>query len=197
MNRDRVSDDELPQILPAVRAGDPAALDRLVALLYDDFRRAAAGLMRRERPDHTLQPSALVNEALMKLLASDLFRTATEREQVFRAAVRAMREVLIDHHRQRMARKRPGAYRRHPLDAVLDHFVQVEGLRFADLNEALDNLARVDARACLVTTFHIFLGMSHPEVGKALELSQKQVERDWQFARAWLRDQLKADETRP
>jgi RNA polymerase sigma factor (TIGR02999 family) len=197
MNRDQFSDDELAKLRPAVRVGDPIALDRLVKILYDDLRRTAAGLMRRERPDHTLQPSALVHEALMKLLSSNFVQTATDREQVFRAAVRAMREVLTDHHRSRMARIRPGAFRRHPLDAVLDHFVAVEGIPFADLNEALDNLAKEDARACLVTTFHFFLGMSLPEVAQSLELGQATVERDWHFARAWLRGQLKPDGSRP
>jgi RNA polymerase sigma factor (TIGR02999 family) len=197
MTPDRLPPENLHALLAAVRDGDSTARDQLVALLYDHLRLSAARLMRHVRPDHTLQPSALVHEALIKLISSDLFQTATDREHVYRAAVRAMRQVLIDHHRHRTSRKRPGAYRRHPLDTVLDHFATVEGIPFADLNEALDGLVKVDARACLVVTFHIFLGMSLPEVGTSLELSQKTVERDWRFARAWLRDQLKPDESRP
>src|SRR5688572_17399864 len=101
MTQDRLPPEELDALFAALRDGDTTARDRLVALLYDDLRLAAARLMRRVRPDHTLQPSALVHEALVKLLAGDTLRTATDRQHLYRATVRAMRQVLTDHHRHR------------------------------------------------------------------------------------------------
>src|SRR6516165_2718658 len=98
-------DPALDQLIAVVRGGDTAVRDRLVALLYDDLRRTAAGLMRRERPDHTLQPSALVNEAVLKLLHSRALQTANDREHAYRLIVQAMRQVLIDHARRRRTRQ--------------------------------------------------------------------------------------------
>jgi RNA polymerase sigma factor (TIGR02999 family) len=181
------------QLLAAVRAGDTAARDRLVALLYDDLRRTAAGLMRRERPDHTLQPSALVNEAVLKLIHSRTLQTAHDRDHAYRLIVRAMRQVLIDHARGRtMKQGKLGV--RHPLDAVIDHVEQVHRVPLPSLDAALDRLAVVNARACIVTTFHSLLGMSLPEVAEALEVAESTVMRDWAFARAWLLDQLDPEE---
>jgi RNA polymerase sigma factor (TIGR02999 family) len=189
--------EELDALLAASRDGDTAARDRLVALLYDDLRRAAARLMRRARPDHTLQPSALVHEALLKLLAGDTLRTAADRQHLYRAAVQAMRQVLTDHHRHRASRRGPGRWGRHPLDVVLDHLTSGQGVAVEALGEALDRLAAVDARACLVTTFRFFLGLSLAEAAEALEIAEATAERDWRFARAWLRDELRPGESRP
>jgi RNA polymerase sigma factor (TIGR02999 family) len=183
----------LDQLLAAVRAGDTAARDRLVALLYDDLRRTAADLMRRERPDHTLQPSALVNEAILKLIRSRALQTANDRDHAYRMIVLAMRQVLTDHARRRRTKQgRLGI--RHPLDAAIDHIERVHRVPLPSLDAALDRLAVVNARACLVTTFHSLLGMSLPEVAEALEVAPSTVMRDWAFARTWLLDQLEPDE---
>src|SRR5262245_29166372 len=101
MTPDRLPPEDLDTLLSRLGDGGTVARDRLVALLYDDLRRAAARLMRHVRPDHTLQPSALVHEALLKLLAGDALRTAADRQHLYRATVQAMRQVLIDHHRHR------------------------------------------------------------------------------------------------
>jgi RNA polymerase sigma-70 factor, ECF subfamily len=172
-------------------AQDPE--DQLVRAIYDELRRIAARMMLRERPDHTLQPSALVHEALIRLFAGNVFDQARDRQQVLAAAVQAMRQVLIDHHRHRHAVKRGGGWQRHPLDAALDYFRTVQGLDFAALHEALDRLAALSPRQALVVNLHFFLGLSLDEVAETLGVSVKTVERDWRLARAWLRDQLGGD----
>jgi RNA polymerase sigma factor (TIGR02999 family) len=150
--------------------------------------------MRQERPGHTLQTTALVHEALIKILADRTLANGTDRTFLLKAASKAMRQVLDDHQRHRDTLKGPGRRRRTPLDAVLDHLADVEKLPFLDLHEALQVLEGVDARAALVVEFHIFLGMSLPEVAETLGISQKTVERDWKFARGWLRARLKPEE---
>jgi RNA polymerase sigma factor (TIGR02999 family) len=186
-------DSTLDQLIEAVRADDTAARDRLFALLYDDLRRTAGILMRRERPDHTLQPSALVNEAVLKVIRSQTLRAANDRDHAYRLIVRAMRQVLIDHARRRKPQQRKLGIR-HPLDEVIDHIEHVHRVPLSSLDEALDRLAAVNARACIVTTFHSLLGMPLPEVAEALEVAQSTVMRDWNFARAWLLDQLDPEE---
>lgn len=182
------------RLLAAVRSGDLAARDRLIARIYEDVRRAAARLMWNARPEHTLQPTALANEALLKLLAGDAIRSATDREHIYRAAVQAMRQVLIDHHRRRSTAKRVGGWRRRVLDEVLEHLHQARNTDIEALDEALDRLAAIDARACLVTTFHAFLGLDLAETARALEISLATAERDWKYARSWLRAQLRPEE---
>jgi RNA polymerase sigma factor (TIGR02999 family) len=171
---------------------DESALDRdrLVRVLYDELHRVAVRLMRRQRPGHTLQPSALVNEALMRLLAGGLLDRRADRRIVLGAAVQAMRSVLTDHHRRREAGKRGGALQRHPLDGVLLHFEDREKTRYIDLDAAIDELARLEPRQALVVTFRYFLGMSVPEMAEVLSMSVSSVEADWRLARAWLRDCL-------
>jgi RNA polymerase sigma factor (TIGR02999 family) len=190
---DPLHDPALDQLIAAVRAGDTAARDRMVALLYDDLRRTAADLMRRERPDHTLQPSALVNEAVLKLLRSQALQTANDRDHAYRMIVLAMRQVLIDHARRRRTKQGKLGIR-HPLDAVIDHIEQGHRVPLPSLDAALDRLAVVRPRACIVTTFHSLLGMSLPEVAEVLEVAPSTVMRDWDFARAWLLDQLDPEE---
>jgi RNA polymerase sigma factor (TIGR02999 family) len=167
-----------------------SALDGLVRAIYDELRRIAGRLMLRERPGHTLQPSALVHEALIRLFAGKAFENPADRQRVLAAAVVAMRQVLIDHHRHRQAAKRGGGWQRHPLDDVLAYFENTQRLDFLALDEALDRLAGLNPRQCLVVTFHSFLGLPMSEIAETLEISLKSVERDWRLARAWLKDQL-------
>ncbi|HEX8199378.1 MAG TPA: ECF-type sigma factor [Isosphaeraceae bacterium] len=188
------SGDGLAELLGRVRAGDADAEDQLVALLYQDLRAIAARRMRRERPDHTWQPTVLVNEALLRLRADGTLEAATDRTFLLKAASRAMHQLLIDHHRRRNAEKRGGRLRKHSLDIALDHLAADE-ISVIALRDELDRLARLDERAALVVHFRFFLGMSPADVAEALGVSQKTVERDWRFARAWLRDRLKPSES--
>ena len=180
---------ELTLILERARAGDEGARDKLVAQVYDELRQVASGLMRRERADHTLSPTAVVNEAVIRLLGDAIFDKAADRSFLFASAARAMREVLIDHARRRAADRRGGGRRRVPLDAVVDYF-QAQGLDLVAVHEALDRLAERNWRQAQVMTLRYFGGMTVPEVAAALGVSTVTVERDWRLARAWLAGQL-------
>jgi RNA polymerase sigma factor (TIGR02999 family) len=150
--------------------------------------------MRRERPEHTWQPTLLVNEALMRLRADGTLAAAPDRTFLLKAASRAMHQLLVDHHRHRSSEKRGGRRQKHSLDVALDHLAHADELPFLELHDELKQLERVDERACMVVHFRFFLGMSPAEVAEVLGISQKTVERDWRFARAWLRDRLKPTE---
>jgi RNA polymerase sigma factor (TIGR02999 family) len=166
-------------ILGRARTGDERARGGLVALVYDELRRVASGLMRRERIDHTLLPNAVVHEAVIRLLGEAVFDKAADRSFLFAAAAaRAMREVLIDHARPRV-----------PLDAVVDDF-EDQGLDVVAVHEALDRLAELDGRQAQVMTLRYFGGMTVPEVAVALGVSVVTVERDGRLARARLASQL-------
>jgi RNA polymerase sigma-70 factor (ECF subfamily) len=179
----------LTMILGRARAGDERARGELIALIYDELRRVASGLMRRERRDHTLSPTAVVHEAVIRLLGEGVFDQAPDRRFLFTAAARAMREVLIDHARRRAAGRRGGGRRRVALDAVVD-YLEEQGLDVVAVHEALDRLAALDGRQAQVMTLRYLGGMTVAEVAAALGISVTTVEHDWRLARAWLAGQL-------
>src|ERR1700758_2478073 len=152
-------------VLGRARTGDERARGELIGFIYGELRRVASGLMRRERPDHTLSPTAVVHEAVIRLLGEAVFDTAADRSFLFASAARAMREVLIDHARRRSAARRGGGRRRVPLDAVADYFEE-QGLDIVAVHEALDRLAELDGRQAQVTTLRHFGGMTAPEVAE-------------------------------
>jgi RNA polymerase sigma-70 factor (ECF subfamily) len=179
----------LTVILSRARAGNERARDELIGLIYDELRRVASRLMRRERAGHTLCPTAVVHEAVIRLLGAGVFDHAADRRFLFASAARAMREVLIDHARQRAAARRGGGMRRVPLDSVVDYF-EGHGLDVVAVHEALDRLAALDGRQAQVMTLRYFGGMTVAEVAAALDVSVTTVEEDWRLARAWLACQL-------
>jgi RNA polymerase sigma-70 factor, ECF subfamily len=179
----------LTMILGRARAGDERARGELIALIYDELRRVASRLMRRERAGHTLSPTAVVHEAVIRLLGEAVFDRAADRSFLFASAARAMREVLIDHARRRATARRGGGMRRVPLDSVVDYF-QGQGLDVVAVHEALDRLAALDGRQAQVITLRYFGGMTVAEVAAALGVSVATTEQDWRLARAWLAGQL-------
>jgi RNA polymerase sigma-70 factor, ECF subfamily len=187
-------DDGVARLLGRLRGGDADAEGALIALLYKDLRVLAARRMRRERPDHTWQATALVNEVLLRLRGDGTLEKATDRAFLLMAASKAMNQLLVDHHRRHASEKREGRRRKHPLDAALDHLARVDHINPVDLRDELQALARLDGRAALVVHLKFFLGMSPADVAESLGISQRTVERDWNFARAWLRDRLKPTE---
>jgi RNA polymerase sigma factor (TIGR02999 family) len=180
---------DLTALLGEIRAGDADAKDRLVRAIYAELRRLACGLMHHERPGHTLQPSALVHEVLMRLLDGEVLAEVPNRRYLFAAAAHAMRQVLVDHARRRHARKRHGNRVRIPLDQVLAGF-DAQGLDVIALHEALEQLAQDHPRPAQVVTLRFFGGLSIPEVAQNLGVSDTTIESDWRFARAWLKGQL-------
>jgi RNA polymerase sigma factor (TIGR02999 family) len=180
---------EMTLLLEKARGGDGRARDELVTRAYDELRRVASGLMRRERPDHTLSATAVVHEAVIRLLRNAALESVPDRSYLFAAAARAMRQVLIDHARQRATDRRGGGRRRVPLDSVLDYFKE-QRLDVIAVHEALDRLAELNERQAQVMTLRYFGGMTVPEVAESLGVSLATVERDWRLARAWLSAQL-------
>jgi RNA polymerase sigma factor (TIGR02999 family) len=179
-------------LLERARAGDELARGDLVAEIYAELRRVAVGLMRREHPGHTLPPTAVVHEAVIRLLGDAAFDRAPDRSYLFAAAARAMREVLVDHARRRATARRGGGRRRVPLDAVADYFAD-QGLDLIAVHEALGRLAGLHERQSQVVTLRYFGGLTVPEIASALEVSVGTVERDWRIARAWLSNELREE----
>jgi RNA polymerase sigma factor (TIGR02999 family) len=177
-------------VLGRARAGDEDARSELLSLIYGELRRVATGMMREERPGHTLAPTALVHEAVIRLLGDAVLDRAPDRSYLYAAAARSMREVLIDHARTRAAGRRGGGWRRIPLDHVVDHF-ESQGIDILAVHEALDRLAELNVRQSQVMTLRYFGGMTVSEVAAALNVSIVTVERDWRLARAWLIGQLR------
>ena len=177
---------QVTRLLGSLEAGDPGALEQLIGLIYEELHEIAERQMRGERPDHTLQPTLLVNEAFMRLTASNTF-TWQNRAQFFGVAAQAMRRILVDHSRRRRTQKRSGG-QRVPLDVNL-----VGGnhdMDFEDLNEALNRLAELDARQARIVELRYFGGLTIEEVAEVLAFAPSTVKRDWQFAKAWLLAQL-------
>src|SRR5262245_55613910 len=165
---------DLTAILNEARSGGADARERLVRAIYAELRRTAGGLMRRERPGHTLQTTALVHEALLRLLDVDTLADVPNRRYLF-AAAQAMRQVLVDHARRRHARKRDGNRVRVPLDQVLAGFDE-QGLDVIALHEALERLARDHPRPAQVVELRFFGGLSVPEVAATLAVSDTTIE---------------------
>lgn len=182
--------DSIPitRLIELSRAGDPVALDRLLAAVYDDLRDIAARHMYSERPDHTLQPTALVHEAFLRLSnATDL--SFTDRNHYMRAASLAMRRVLVDYARARNAAKREGSLRVTLEDSVAEQPGDVDIL---DLSDALERLREAEPRCAEIVELRFFAGLEVPEVAIVLGISAATVKRDWRFAKAWLARELGA-----
>lgn len=179
---------EITQILKSIESGDSEARGDLIEAAYDDLRRLASGKMARERQDHTLTATALVNEISAKLMADRVVPTEN-RGQFFAYAARAMRNLLIDHTRAKGRIIRGGDRERVGMEqAELDDQKQREDL--LALNEALTTFAEVDSRKAQVVEMKYFGRMTNEEVAEALGISLATVKRDWDVAKAWLFEQL-------
>lgn len=164
----------------------PARDDLLSQTLYDELRAAARGAMSKERREHTLQPTALVHEAMLRLSSQ---RTEwTNRSHFLAVAAKMMRRVLLDHARRRRADKRPDALVRVTLSGLHDdrHAVDVR-----DLHEALQRLEQLDPRAARVVELRGLVGCTMPEAAEVVGISVATAERDWRMGRTWLRRELK------
>jgi RNA polymerase sigma factor (TIGR02999 family) len=182
-------DNNVTRLLHAWREGNLGARDELMPLVYDELRRRAAAYLRRERGGHTLQPTALVHEAYLRMV--DQRASWRNRSQFFGVAAEMMRRILVDRARARRAAKRSGQWARVTLDDAVavtrSADVDVDVL---DLDAALTRLAALDPRKSRIAELRFFGGLSLQETGEVLEVSVATVERDWQFARAWLYDAL-------
>jgi RNA polymerase sigma factor (TIGR02999 family) len=180
---------DVTAILDEARAGNPDAAWRALAMIYAEMRRAAARLMVGERAAHTLQPTALVNEVVVRLLGSEAVVQARDGPALCLAATHAMRQVLIDHARAKGRLKRGGGWKRTDLDSVPD-LSRPAGHADLALQEALQDLAKLSQRQCDVVTLRFYAGMSVPETARALGVSVSTVESDFRIARAWLHNRF-------
>jgi RNA polymerase sigma factor (TIGR02999 family) len=196
MNTAVGTDSEVSALLEEIRAGNAAAGERLVERIYGELHQVAVGLMGAEQADHTLQPTALLHEAFERLFRADLFHHAPNRAYLFGAAVRAMRQVLVEHARRRKAARHGGGHNRLALDAVLLYFEE-RSLDIEALHEALDRLALLHERQSQVVTLRFFGGFTVEEIAAQLGVSTFTIENDFRIARAWLRQQLRPESTTP
>jgi RNA polymerase sigma factor (TIGR02999 family) len=178
------------QLLNSVGAGDPEASEALLDLVYDELRQLAAAKLARERPGQTLQPTALVHEAWLRLEGNGQ-QSWQNRRHFFGAAAEAMRRILIERARRRQAAAKGGfAVREELADSCLAETAPDDELIAVD--EALDQLATVDAEAAALVKLRYFSGLKMHEAAEAMEIPLRNAERLWTFARAWLRNALKA-----
>ena len=182
------SDRSITALLAKLSEGSRDAEAALITQVYSELRRQARYYMRHERPDHTLQPTALVHEAYQRLLQQRQVPWQ-DRAHFFAAAAQLMRHILVDHARARQAGKRGGPQHQVTL---------VEGLRWAEaqsidvlaLNQALERLEELDARQAKIVELHFFAGLGFEEIAALLSLGERTVMRDWSMARAWLKGEL-------
>ena len=182
---------ELTQLLRELGGDNAGALGEALPRVYADLRRVAGGYFKRERVNHTLQPTALVHEAYLKLADQDRVRWRN-RSHFIGVAAQLMRRILVDHARASHAHKRGGQDTRVPLD---DNIAAAAGggVDVLDLDRALTRLAALDARQAQIVDLRYFGGLSIEETADALSLSTATVKRDWQMARAWLARELGAE----
>ena len=185
------ADHEVTSILRALRRNPERAHEaasRLFSAVYAELRRLAGRLMQEERPGHTLQATALVHEAYLRLADADSVDWQS-RAHFFRIAARAMRQILVDHARERTAAKRGGGIRKVTLDSGVG-LAAIDGLDVLDLDRILSRLTEMDERMGRVVEYRVFAGMSVEEVAHVLGVSIRTVYNDWRVAKMWLSRQL-------
>ena len=179
---------EITQLLVDWRNGDKAAMERLMPIVYDELRRLASSLFRRERANHTLQPTALVNEAYLRLLGQSEVGWQN-RAHFFSAAAQLMRHILVDHARAHNAAKRGGGELRVSLKEDMAATEQRE-VDLIALDSALDELAALDEQQSRIVEMRFFGGLSVEETAEVLAVSPATVKREWSTAKAWLYRQM-------
>lgn len=175
-------------LLQAWGGGDLEARDALFPLVQQELRRQAAGYLRRERRDHTLQPTALVHEAYLRLVGQTQM-SWQNRAQFYGLAAQMMRRILVDHARRHRAAKRPRAALQVALEDGMQR-IEPRSCELLDLDQALEELMAIDPRQGQIVELRYFGGLSEEAVAEMLAVSRQTITRDWQMARAWLRRRL-------
>jgi len=181
---------EITQILSTLQEGDSLESDRLLPLVYDELRKLAAARLKQEKPGQTLQATALVHEAYLRLVGPEESQRWANRAHFFAAAAEAMRRILVEEARRKQSQKRGGALDRHDLEEA--QLAAPDGVDVLELNEALDRLAARDPEAARLVKLRFFAGMNMTEAAQALDLSERTAERVWAYARSFLRIELGA-----
>jgi len=181
---------DVTQVLAAIEAGDPRAAAELLPLVYDELRKLAAARLANEKAGHTLQPTALVHEAYLRLVGAAQPRDWDGRGHFFAAAAEAMRRILVENARRKQRERHGGGRKRLALD---DQNVPVESAGGDDvlaLSEALDRLVAVNPRAAELVKLRYFVGLTSHEAAGILNISPRRADQVWAYARAWLLDRL-------
>jgi len=175
-------------MLAAISAGDPEAADTLLTLVYDELRRLAAFKLAQESPGQTLQPTALVHEAWLRLVG-DHPTSFKDREHFFRASAEAMRRILIDRARRKQAKRHGGDYQRVDIDGF-DPALPAADEQLLDINEALDKFAMEHPVQAELVSLRYFVGLTNDEVAEVMDISVSTVKNYWAFSRAWLLNEI-------
>jgi RNA polymerase sigma factor (TIGR02999 family) len=189
MSQSEPEANEITQILWEWSKGNREALDKLMPLVYDELHRQASRYLRRERPNHTLQTTALINEAYLKLIVQK--EVAWEsRTHFFALAANAMRQILVDYARTKNRQKRGGVMGKVDFDEALIIAADEKNIDLIALDEALTRLEKVDEQQAKVVELRYFSGLSLEETAEALHISRATAAREWAMARAWLHREL-------
>jgi RNA polymerase sigma factor (TIGR02999 family) len=172
-------------ILSKIESGDSKAAEELLPLVYDELRKLAAARMASERPDHTLQPTALVHEAYLRLVDTEQSQHWNSRGHFFGSAAEAMRRILVDSARDKCADKRGGGHNRVDLDADLEQTIASEPDKLLELSDALDRMAEEEPEAAELVKLRLFAGLSVAEAGEILGMARSTAYETWDFARVW------------
>jgi RNA polymerase sigma factor (TIGR02999 family) len=184
---------EVTRILSAIEQGDPSAAEQLLPLVYEELRKLAAAKLAHEKPGHTLQPTALVHEAYLRLVDTEQARQWHGRGHFFAAAAEAMRRILIDRAREKGRDKRGGKLQRHHIDEV-ELATAVTPEQLLAIDDALARLHQDDPAAAQIVKLRYFAGLTVDEAGQAIGISTTTAYRHWNYARAWLFTELVAPE---
>lgn len=182
--------EDITTLLAALKKGDKEAASKLIPIVYNELHRLAAGYMRRERSDHTLQATALVHEAYLKLVQQRSVDWQS-RAHFFGVAAQVMRRILLDHARGHLREKRGGGARAVPIEEGLA-FAPEQSLDLIKLDQALERLTKLDPRQGKIVELRFFGGLTVEQTAELLGISPKTVKRDWSMAKAWLHGDLKA-----
>lgn len=189
MSTDRPA--EITQLLLDWRGGSERAFEELLPLVYGELRRIARNYMRRQNPGHTLQTTALVNEAYMRLVDSNRVNWQ-DRNHFFAVSAQLMRRILVDFARKKNSQKRGGDHLIVTLDERVENLAET-GTDLVALDEALSRLAEFSPRQSRVIELRFFAGLNEEQIAEVLDISARTVRRDWQIARAWLFRELRSD----
>ncbi len=194
MQMSQTSTQDLTQMLIQLSEGKAQVVDDILPLIYDELRRLAGNYLRRERSDHTLQPTALVHEAYLKLIDQTQVKWQN-RAHFFGIAANIMRRILVDYARQHRADKRGGAAEKLPLEEEILIVSEGKSAELLALDEALENLAKIDSQKSKIVELRYFGGLSVEETAEVLGVSEITVKRHWRMAKAWLACQIRGDKS--
>jgi len=180
---------EITGLLQEWKNGDGTAVDRLFPLVYDELKRQARNYLNKERANHTLQPTALVHEVYLRLVKLNQMKWE-DRAHFYAISATTMRRILVDHAREIAADKRGGAMQRITLENLYTSN-EKKATDLLELDEALTKLAEIEERKAQVVEMNFFGGLNQKEIAEVLQVTEKTVQRDWQFAKLWLYRELK------